>query len=136
MLDQSRANWIAEHIARTVSRCSVLLNWQTLESALPDMTMALVISVIPTNIARHPPLHEWTQGRISSRLHNQMEMMRYKVHAKHATGNLDFAVASKSREKTAAPPFPRFRTWQACPGNLSTWNPRHESVWYVACPLL
>lgn len=58
MLDQSRANRIAEHIAERREEMAVLLNRKTLESALPDVTMTPVMLVVPPDMARHPPLHE------------------------------------------------------------------------------
>jgi hypothetical protein len=48
----------------------ILLNWETLEPALPDMSMALVVLVVSPNVTRHPPLHERTERRFSRRLDN------------------------------------------------------------------
>jgi hypothetical protein len=86
VLDQSGANWIAEHIAEDREQMSVLLNRKAFESTLPDMTMAPVMLVVPPDMARHPPLHEGAQSRLGGRLHNQMEMIGHQAHAEHFDG--------------------------------------------------
>lgn len=76
MLDQSGANWIAEHIAEGREYMSVLLNRNALKSALPDMSMA-----------RHPPLHIWTRDTLDGWRHNQMEMSEPQAHAEYFDGD-------------------------------------------------
>ena len=86
MLDQSRANRIAEHIAERREEMAVLLNRKTFEPTLPHMSMASVMLVVPPDVARHPPLHEWTQRRLGGRLHDKMKMIGHEADTKDFDG--------------------------------------------------
>ena len=65
---------------------------------MPDMPMAPVLSIVAPDVARHPPLLKGTQRRLGGRLHDKMKMIRHETEANTLTGNLNFAVASKSRK--------------------------------------
>ena len=81
MLNQSRTDRIAEHIAKSREQMAILLNWKTFEPTLPHMPMTPVMLVVPPDMARHPPLHEWAQSSFGIRLHDQMEMIRHEADA-------------------------------------------------------
>jgi len=139
MLDQSRANRIAEHIAEGREEMAVLLNRKTLEPTLPHMSMAPVMLVVPPDMARHPPLHEWAQGSLGGRLHDQMKMIRHEADAKHVDGEFGFCRGKQVEEsrvvavfmKDGRPTVPTIQNMVGVPGYLSAWNPRHDAVRYA-----
>lgn len=58
VLDQPRADRIAEHVAEDREEMAVLLYRKTFEAALPHMTMAPVLAMVAADAAGHSPLHD------------------------------------------------------------------------------
>jgi hypothetical protein len=73
----------------------VLLNGKTLEPALPDMSMAPVMLVISSDMARHPPLHEGTHCAVGSWLYNQMKMIWHETDGQHSDREFGFCFGEK-----------------------------------------
>lgn len=76
---------------------AVLLNGETFEAALPHMPTS-ILSVIPPDMTRHPPLHERTECFPSSRLHNQMEMIGQETDVEHLDGKFPFGQGEQVEE--------------------------------------
>ena len=112
----------------------VFLNRRALESTLPDMTMAPVMLVVPPDVARHPPLHKWTQRRLGGWLHDQMEMIRHEADAEYFNGEFRFCRGKQVEEgrvvavfmEDSRPTVPSIQDMVGVSGHLSARNPRHD----------
>ena len=95
LLYQSCSNRIAENISDHGQEMAVLLNGKALKSPLPDMSMAPVMFVISSDVARHPPLHECTHRCTFSWLYNQMKMIGHETDGQHFHGEFGFRFGEK-----------------------------------------
>lgn len=134
VLDQPRADWIAEDVAEDREEMAVLLNWETFEAALPHMPMALVMAMVAANMAGHPPLHERAKGDVGGWLHDEVEMIGHEADAEEFDGVFGFrrgqqvekggVVAVLVEDRRAA--VPTIEHMVGVPGDLSARNPRHR----------
>jgi len=135
VLDQPRADRIAEHVAEDGEQMRVLLNRKTFEAALPHMTMAPVMAMVAADVTRHPPLHERAECGVGGRLHDQVEMIGHEAEAEDFDRVLRFrggkpvkergvvAVLMEDRRATV----PAVQNMVGVSGHLSAWNTRHGS---------
>ena len=139
MFDQPSANRIAKYVAQDRQEMRVLLNRKTFEAALPHMPVAVVVPMVAANVARHPPLHEWTEGGGGGRLHHQVKMIRHQAEAQDLDGVGGFRrgeqveergiVAVLVEDRGAAVPTIQYMVGVS--GHLSARNPRHRSARYA-----
>ena len=135
VLGQSRTDRIAEHIAEDRKEMAVLLNRKTFETALPHMPMASVVAMVAADMGGHPPLHEWAEGGVGGRLHDQMEMIGHEADGEELEGVFGFcrsehieersviAILVEDRRATAA----AIEHMVGVSGHLSAWNTRNRS---------
>jgi hypothetical protein len=71
---------------------------ERLESALPDVAIAVVVTVISANMAGHQPLHPSTQIAIIPWPHDQVEVIGHQNVAQHLHGK-SFTSRSNQRFK-------------------------------------
>ena len=154
VLDQPRADRIAEHVAEDREEMAVVLNWKTFEAALPHMPVTVVVPMVAADVAGHPPLHERAEGVVGGRLHDEVEMIGHQADAEYFDRILRLrrgeqvetcgvvAVLVEDRGAT----IPTIQHMVGVPGYLSARNPRHRKTtvrqtgaWRqekVACPLV
>ncbi len=133
MLDQPRANRIAEHVAEDREEMAVLLNRKAFEAALPHMSVPVVVPMVAADVAGHPPLHERAEGSVGGRLHDEVKMIRHQADAEELDGVFGFrggeqvkkcgvvAVLMEDRGATVA----TIQHMVDVSGHLSARNPRH-----------
>ena len=153
VLDQPRADRIAEHVAEDREEMAVVLNWKTFEAALPHMPVTVVVPMVAADVAGHPPLHERAEGSVGGRLHDEVKMIGHEAEAEELDGIFGFrrgeqvetcgvvAVLVKDHGATV----PTIQHMVGVSGHLSARNPRHRKTtvrqtgaWRqekVACPL-
>lgn len=153
VLDQPRADRIAEYVAKDCEKMAVLLNRKTFEAALPHMPMASVVAMVAADVAGHPPLHERAKGGGGGRLHDEVKMIGHQADAEELDGIFGFrggeqveargviAVLVEDRGATV----PTIEHMVGVSGHLSARNPRHTKRTVretgagpqekVACPL-
>jgi len=61
----------------------VLLDWERLEPALPDVSASAVVSMISSDVRRHHPLHPTTQVAVLSRPQHHVEVIGHQTVRKH-----------------------------------------------------
>ncbi len=153
VLDQPRANRIAEHVAEDREEMAVLLNRKTFEAALPHMAVTVVVPMVAADVAGHPPLHERAQGRNRHGLHDQMEMIGHQAEAEDLDGMPGFGRAEQVKEcsviavlvEDRGAPVSTIQHMVGVSSDVSTRNPRHGTTTVrqtgggtqrkVACPL-
>ena len=153
VLDQPRADRIAEHVAEDREEMAVVLNWKTFEAALPHMPVTVVVPMVAADVAGHPPLHERAEGGVGGWLHDQVEMIGHEADAEELDGIFGFrrgeqvetcgVIALLVEDRGAT--VPTIQHMVGVPGYLSAWNTRHEKRTVremgvgrqekVACPL-
>ena len=81
VFDRPRANRIAEHVAEDREEMRVLLNRKTFETALPHMPVTVVVPMVAADMAGHPLRHEWAEGCLGGRLHDEVKMIGHEADA-------------------------------------------------------
>jgi hypothetical protein len=118
------------------------------------MPMTAIMSVIPSDMTRHPPLHERTECLPGSWLHNQMKMIGHETDAEHLDGKFAFGQGKQIEEGRAVAVLVKhgraavatIEHMVSMASHLSARNARHRKTTVrqtgamrqekVACPLL
>ena len=66
-------------IRARVQEMAGLLNRNTCEPPLPDMPVTFVMPMVTPDMARHPSLHECTEGCVGRWLHGEMKVVRHEL---------------------------------------------------------
>jgi hypothetical protein len=80
-LHDVRPDRIAFHISQNRQQVLVLLDGKSLESSLPHMSAALIVTVVAPHMRRQQPLHPTTQIAVAKRPQDHVEVV-----AHHAVG--------------------------------------------------
>ena len=128
-----RTNGVSQNIAQHGEQVIILLNGETFEATLPDMAMTPGMPMIAAHVARHPPLHEWTQRISSLGLQHKVKMIRHGAEAQDANPILGFAHLQQSEECRVVGIFMKYdcaavaaiEYMVGVSGELSTRNARH-----------
>jgi len=58
LVNKSGSNGVEEHVSDHSEEMYILLNREALKATLPNVAVSLMIVMIATDVAGHPPLHE------------------------------------------------------------------------------
>jgi RHS repeat-associated protein len=136
VLDQPCADWVAKHVAEDREEMAVLLNGKTFEPALPDMAMTAVVPMVATDVAGHPPLHEWAESFNGGGCHNEMKMIGHQAEAEYLDGMSGFGGAEQIEEgrvvavfvKDGRSPVATVQHVIGVTSFVAARNPRHEAL--------
>jgi hypothetical protein len=87
----------------------VLLNRKTLKPTLPDMPVTLIMLMIPSHVAGHPPLHERAERRLGLRLYDEMKVIGHETEAEHVDGKLGLGGNQQLKERRVIAVFVKDR---------------------------
>lgn len=133
MCDQAGADGIAQAVAEHREQMSVLLNREALETALPDMAVAMVVPVIAAHVTREPPMDERAEGIRGCGLEHEMEVVGHEAEAEDLDRIAGFRIGEQVEESAVVRVFVKdHRAGVAAvedmvdmAGALSTRNTRH-----------
>lgn len=131
---QAGAYGIAKDIAENGQKMLVLLDRETFEPALPNMTMTSVMLMIAADMSRQEPLHKRAEGFRCFGLDDEVEVVGHQ--AKTEKGNRMFSLGhgKQVKESAVVSLFMKDGCAAISPiddmicetGDLSTWDARHE----------
>lgn len=130
---QVRTHGILQHIANDREKMRVLLNRKTLEAALPDMAMTVVVPMVAPYVAGHPPLHKGADCSPTGWLEDEVEMIGHQAEGKNVNGMSGFSRSEEVHEGPIIPICIKHRgaaiasieDMEGMTGEVPSWNARH-----------
>lgn len=132
-LHQVRAHRILQDVPDHGEKMRVLLNGKTLEAALPHMPMTVVVPMIASHMAGHPPLHKRAERCAPGGLEDEMEMIGHQAEGENFNGMSGFGrgeqvqegpIVSIRMEHRGAAIAP-IEDMEGVTGEVTAWNPGH-----------
>jgi len=85
----------------------ILLNRESLESPLPNVSATSVVLMIETNVGRQQPLHPLAEISVQVRPENQMKVIRHNTVAEHSHANATTGFIEPVNECPVITAFPK-----------------------------
>jgi hypothetical protein len=96
--DEVRSQRVALDLAQDDQEVLILLDGEGFEAPLPDVTIRMVVRMIPPDVRRQEPLHPSAQIAVGARPKREVQMVRHQAESHHPHRQSDASFRDQRHE--------------------------------------